>query len=287
MAPPSPLPDKFDTRTVKRAPEQRFGVSIGGRNQVFNIDNDGAFAAAGVRMGDVLLSLDGTPIESEEWLFEKLREASADATLTVAVQRAADVAPPGAARSTATPPAPSKGWMQTLLDMVTSCGPLAKMPDNDEAPPPPPVGEAAPSATEPAAEAASAAVAVPAKIYHVVQVSVWEKAREKGVEYYPPTYEQDGFIHATHDGNLLVDVLNHFYKDVKDSFLCLELESAVLESKVIMEAPAPVGNKSAEGGPAPQAFPHIYGPIAPLKCVVRELPVERSDDGTFLRIEGL
>lgn len=104
---------------------------------------------------------------------------------------------------------------------------------------------------------------------------------------FPPTYEQDGFIHATHDGKLLLDVLNHFYKDVKDDFLCLELKSALLESKVKMESPAPVGEKSAEGGPAPQAFPHIFGPITPLTCVVRKLPVTREADGTFLAIEGL
>ena len=127
----------------------------------------------------------------------------------------------------------------------------------------------------------------PDLIYHVVQVSVWSKAAETGTEYFPPTYAQDGFIHATHDGRLLVDVLNHFYKDVKDDFLCLELDSKTLTSPVKMEAPAPVGDKSVEGGPAPVAFPHIYGPISPLSCVTRKLPVLRSDDGTFLRIEDL
>ena len=84
----------------------------------------------------------------------------------------------------------------------------------------------------------------PALIYHVVQVSVWDKASAEGTEYFPPTYEQDGFIHATHDGNLLVGVLNHFYKEVKDDFLCLELDTTVLTSPVKMEAPAPVGDKS-------------------------------------------
>ena len=74
---------------------------------------------------------------------------------------------------------------------------------------------------------------------------------------------------------------------VDDTFLCLELDTATLTSRVVMEAPAPVGDKSAEGGPAPTAFPHIFGPIAPLSCVTRELPVERDADGAFVSIPGL
>ena len=46
----------------------------------------------------------------------------------------------------------------------------------------------------------------PRLIYHVVQVPVWERAQAAGDTYFPPTYEQDGFIHATHDGNLLIGV---------------------------------------------------------------------------------
>ena len=42
-----------------------------------------------------------------------------------------------------------------------------------------------------------------------------------------------------------------------------------------------------EGQAAPIAFPHIFGPIAPLSCVTRQLPVLRGDDGAFLSIEGL
>ena len=130
-------------------------------------------------------------------------------------------------------------------------------------------------------------VHAPLECPHQVQVSVWEAARAAGGDYFPPTYEQDGFIHATHDGHLLVDVLNHFYKEVEGTFLCLALDIAALASPVKMESPAPVGDKSAEGGPAPEQFPHIYGPISPLSCVVGEYPVARAEDGTFLKVEGL
>ncbi|KAJ1495621.1 hypothetical protein T484DRAFT_1925225 [Baffinella frigidus] len=127
----------------------------------------------------------------------------------------------------------------------------------------------------------------PDLIYHVVQVSVWNSATETGTEYFPPTYASDGFIHATHDGSLLIPVLNHFYTEIKDDFLCLELDCKTLTSPVKMEAPAPVGDKAAHDSPVPQMFPHIYGGIAPLSCVTRKLPVRRSEDGTFLLVEGL
>lgn len=128
----------------------------------------------------------------------------------------------------------------------------------------------------------------PTLIYHVVQVSVWDKACAAGTEYYPPTYAADGFIHATHDGALLLDVLNHFYKTIDDDFLCLELSAGALTSPVKMEDPAPVGDKAEQKKDAVVLFPHIYGPITPLSCVVRKMAVKRDKkDGTFLRIEGL
>jgi uncharacterized protein (DUF952 family) len=134
----------------------------------------------------------------------------------------------------------------------------------------------------------------PEFIYHVVQVSVWNAACEAGTEYYPPTYDSDGFIHATHDGALLVSVLNHFYTEIKDDFLCLELATSTLSSPVKMEAPAPVGNKASHPGgqegedaSAVVKFPHIFGPITPLSCVTRKMPVARAEDGAFLHVEGL
>ena len=69
---------------------------------------------------------------------------------------------------------------------------------------------------------------------------------------------------------------------LQEMFLCLAIDTAVLTSPVKMEAGA-----AREGQPAPIAFPHIFGPIAPLSCVTRQLPVLRGDDGAFLSIEGL
>ena len=125
------------TFEVKRAPGQRFGVSIGGRNQIFNLDVDGACAAAGLAMGDVLLSVDGESLPAgngEDWLFGKMREASADKALTIVIQRAASTPeppPPAATEQTEEEPK-KKGFLGTLFEMVMNCGPLAKMPVEED-----------------------------------------------------------------------------------------------------------------------------------------------------------
>lgn len=130
----------------------------------------------------------------------------------------------------------------------------------------------------------------PGVIYHVVQKSLWDAAQAAGVNYFPPRYEIEGFIHATHDANLLLGVLNwrhpkhgFIYKDIQGTFLCLAIDTTVLTSPVKMEAAAPT-----ESNPKPVAFPHIFGPVAPLSCVVRQMEVVRDpSDGTFLSIAGL
>ena len=38
----------------------------------------------------------------------------------------------------------------------------------------------------------------PSVIYHVVQQSAWDAAQAAG-EYFPPRYDKDGFVHATHE----------------------------------------------------------------------------------------
>ena len=54
-------------------------------------------------------------------------------------------------------------------------------------------------------------------IYHCVQKPLWEECKASGKTYYPPTYEADGFTHATADPAFLIGVLNHFYKDTTAS----------------------------------------------------------------------
>ncbi|KAG2430658.1 hypothetical protein HYH02_013656 [Chlamydomonas schloesseri] len=134
-----------------------------------------------------------------------------------------------------------------------------------------------------------------APLYHLVQESIWAKCKADGAAYYPPTYEQDGFIHLTADARFLLGVGNLFYKDVAGTFLLLVLDSEKLSAKVIFEPAAAVGNKPSDGlaaGGAETAkealplFPHLYGTID-FGAVTAELPIERDAAGEFLSIPGL
>ena len=42
-------------------------------------------------------------------------------------------------------------------------------------------------------------------IYHLVQTPLWEECKASGTTYYPPTYEADGFTHATADPSKLLE----------------------------------------------------------------------------------
>jgi len=130
-------------------------------------------------------------------------------------------------------------------------------------------------------------------LYHLVQLELWETAKASGATYYPPTYEQEKFTHATANPEYLIGVANHFYKSVGTTWLCLEMTIESLAGagvQTIFENPSPVGttaalNKDDFGG---ELFPHLYGGIpATPGVVLKEYPVERAADGTFLGIVGL
>uniref|UniRef100_A0A7S2X5W6 (S)-ureidoglycine aminohydrolase cupin domain-containing protein n=1 Tax=Lotharella oceanica TaxID=641309 RepID=A0A7S2X5W6_9EUKA len=127
-------------------------------------------------------------------------------------------------------------------------------------------------------------------LFHVAKKSLWEEAKRSGSVYYPPTYKKDGnFTHATADPTKLVDVLNHFYKDVEEEYVCLRMTSKTLRAAgvdVTFEETAPVGDTPAIDM-GDQLFPHIQGGIPSSKVVTEELNVLRAKDGTFLDIPGI
>lgn len=82
-----------------------------------------------------------------------------------------------------------------------------------------------------------------------------------------------------------VTIGNHFYKQIEGSYLVLEIEGAKLSSEVKLEPAAPVGSTEPHTKISEQLFPHLYGPIN-IESVVKELRVERKEDGTFLGLVG-
>jgi uncharacterized protein (DUF952 family) len=127
-------------------------------------------------------------------------------------------------------------------------------------------------------------------VYHLVQARLWEPVVDSDGTYYPPTYEADGFTHATANPAALMNVANHFYKDVDGTWYCLRMtEESLADTGVetIWEGTAPVGDIEPEfEGSDDELFPHILGGIRPA-AVVEVLPVERAADGTFLAVPGV
>merc|ERR1712151_1151411 len=125
-------------------------------------------------------------------------------------------------------------------------------------------------------------------LFHVAQKTLWEQAKKAGETYFPPTYKADGFTHMTADPTKLVEVLNHFYKDVEGDWVCLKTNADTLRgagTELTFEATAPVGDIEAIDM-GDQLFPHLHGGIPPVGVVHEELDVERASDGTFIAINA-
>jgi uncharacterized protein (DUF952 family) len=158
-------------------------------------------------------------------------------------------------------------------------------------------------------------------LYHLVPQATWSSCKASKTAYFPPTYDQDGFIHLTADPALLLTVANHFYKGVPGDWIVLKLDAGKLTAEVNptctssrpsacyallwawllslrrlvpqvkYEPAAPVGNTPSAGLMSQEKreeplFPHLYGTID-FDAVVEELPVQRSEDGTYLSIGAL
>lgn len=132
-------------------------------------------------------------------------------------------------------------------------------------------------------------------VYHMCPKSAWETSCVLGRDYYPPTYDKDGFIHATQDPEILITIANHFYKDapIEEAWIILVIDSNKLTSRLVYEPAAPVGDKSSfqsdnvpstaqeDNKDSDVLFPHIYGTIQK-DSVVDILPMMRDSRGAFV-----
>lgn len=148
--------------------------------------------------------------------------------------------------------------------------------------------------TKPVAATASASLATtedpePDTLYHMCQVSVWEEAKREGSAYFPPTFEQDGFTHATGVPSRLITTANHFYQSIGGPWVCLRFSRTALKKLGIIvkyEQPMAVGAQSPDTEEwTTWVCPHVYGGIPP-QVVEAELPMVR-DGAVFKSIEGV
>lgn len=140
-------------------------------------------------------------------------------------------------------------------------------------------GAAAATANAPAAEV----------LYHMCEKALWEAAKARGGAYFPPTFDADGFTHATAVPVRLVSTANHFYQDSVGAWVCLTFKRSVLRDRcgiiVRDEEAMPVGDKPVGGAWGAWICPHVLGGI-PVDAVDAEFPMVR-DGPKFLSIEGL
>ena len=127
-------------------------------------------------------------------------------------------------------------------------------------------------------------------VYHLVQKNLWDKTLKEDSTYFPPTYSQDDFTHATANPAFLLTIGNHFYTDVKGEWLCLRMSVASLSAtgvQTIFEGTAPVGDIQADfEGTDSELFPHILGGIHP-SAVLQVHRVSRDKEGHFLAVSDI
>ena len=114
-----------------------------------------------------------------------------------------------------------------------------------------------------------------AQIYHMALASRWH-AWPQNTPYLPEAYADDGFVHCTAGDDLMIQVANRFYRSTPGNFLALVVETSLLTSRLVWEAPSPGDTL------APQ-FPHIYGAIN-WDAIVDVKIMTRDVKGTFISI---
>lgn len=127
-------------------------------------------------------------------------------------------------------------------------------------------------------------------VFHMVQVALWDRAVAADTTYFPPTYKTDGFTHGTSNPAKLLNVANHFYKEVPGDWYCLQMTVESLAAagvKTVFEGTAAVGDVQPDfEGANDELFPHLMGGIAPA-AVLEVLCIKRSTSGMFLSIPGV
>ena len=162
----------------------------------------------------------------------------------------------------------------------------------------------------------------PRFIYHLAESKLWNEAKNQNnnkkqvpptkkddnttdeeINYFPPTYQHDGFIHCCGDPSTILEIANHFCQGIVGDFVVLKIDCLKLRpassgsttslTPVVWESPMSVGNTEAhvavttttttttkDAGPL---FPHIYGPIN-THAVTEEWNVHR-DGKRFIAID--
>jgi uncharacterized protein (DUF952 family) len=106
---------------------------------------------------------------------------------------------------------------------------------------------------------------------HLTPRAQWQAWRDGPAEapFAAESLATEGFIHLTHDPEVLVGVANEFYRGDPAPYVVLRIDLAALSSPWRYDGDA--------------RFPHAYGPLD-RAAIGRVGTVERAADGTFTAI---
>ena len=114
----------------------------------------------------------------------------------------------------------------------------------------------------------------------------WEAAKASGEAYFPPTFDEEGFTHATGVPSRLIETANHFYQDVAGEWICLRFTRSALRRCGITvqdEEAKPVGEQAVGATWNDWVCPHVYGGLPP-SVVDATFPIVR-DGKAFVKID--
>ena len=98
------------------------------------------------------------------------------------------------------------------------------------------------------------------RIFHITTAGELRRglAEER---YQPDRLAEDGFVHCAVDAESIQAVAADYFADLAGPVVVLEIDVALLTSRLVFEAAAPIpggGTAYLEGA---AEFPHVYGPI--------------------------
>ena len=91
---------------------------------------------------------------------------------------------------------------------------------------------------------------------------------DPNVDYVPPHFEQEGFIHTTDGAENMAATGNRHYRDDPRDFYLLTIDTERVKSPIKYDDPNRI-------------YPHIYGPLNRDAIVDKKVAL-READGTFL-----
>lgn len=108
-------------------------------------------------------------------------------------------------------------------------------------------------------------------VYHLCTRAALDAAREAGV-YRAPSLEREGFIHLS-QAHQVAPTARAYFANVPE-VIVLVIDPALVTSRIVYEAPAPLPSATPKAPEPGALYPHCYGAIE-LVAIVEVIELER------------